>query len=137
MANYEDLKKKAKDALDTIADVSVEVYKFAEENAKIIAKKAKLNAEITREKALIRRLKGEIGNKYYELHKEDPEEALKQGCDGITDSFIRIAAKKKELEELKTTEESCCEETSDFECECECECEPESGGEQKDNAEDA
>ena len=118
MANYDDLKKKAKDALDTIADVSVEVYKFAEENAKILAKKAKLNTEITREKALVRRLKGEIGNKYYELHKDDPEEALKQSCDGVTDALIRIAAKKRELEELKTSGE-CCEEESACECECE------------------
>jgi len=118
MANIEDLKKKAKDAFDTIADVSVEVYKFAEENAKIIAKRAKLNAEITREKALIRRLKGEIGGKYYELHKDAPEEALKQSCDGITDALVRIDAKKAELEELKTTAEACCDETADYESCC-------------------
>ena len=72
MANYEDFKKKAKDALETIADVSAEAYKIAEEKARVLARRAKLNAEITREKALIRRVKLDIGNKYYELHRDDP-----------------------------------------------------------------
>ena len=131
MANIEDLKKKAKDALDTIADVSAEVYKLAEENAKILAKKAKLNTEITREKALIRRLKSEIGSKYYELHKDDPEEELKQGCDGITDAQIRIDAKKRELEELKANTESCCADAPA--CDCGCEPAEEEAEEKKDD----
>jgi len=113
MAKYEDLKQKAKDAIETIADVSAEAIKVAEEKARILAKKAKLNAEITHEKAIIRRLKIKIGNKYYDLHKDDPEEALREECDGITDSLTRIDAKKKEIEELKNSN-TCCE--GDSEC---------------------
>ena len=131
MANYEELKKKAKDAIETIADVSVEAYRLAEEKARILAKKAKLNAEISREKTQIRRLKGSIGNKYYELHKDDPEEAFKEDCDSITDSIDRIEANKRELEELKKNGLNCeCEADddaeSDEECaeECDEECEP-------------
>jgi len=101
MANYDELKKKAKDALETIADVSVEAYKIAEEKAKTLARRAKLNAEITREKAAIRRLKFDIGGAYYELHKDDAEEALKESCDGITASLDSIAAKIAEIEDLK------------------------------------
>ena len=101
MALYEDFKKKAKDALDTIADVSVEAYKVAEERAKILARRARLNAEITRERALIRRMKIRIGDTYYNLHKDDPEDALKQFCDDISTSFDLIAGKQRELEELK------------------------------------
>ena len=101
MANYEDLKKKAKDALETIADVSSEAYKIAEEKARILAKRAKLNTEITREKALIRRLKTNIGEKYYELHKNAPEEELKKACEDITDSIARIGAHKRDIAELK------------------------------------
>ena len=101
MGNYDDFKKKAKEALDTIADVSVEAYKIAEEKARIFAKRARLSAEITREKALIRRLKVEIGNAYYELHKDDPEEAFKQNCDEINSANERIVERRKELEELK------------------------------------
>ena len=115
MANYEELKKKAKDALETIADVSAEAYKIAEEKAKVLAKKAKLNAEITREKALIRRLNSNIGSKYYELHKDDPEIAFKDECESITDSLARIGAKKRELEDLKSGG-TCCEDAEDCCC---------------------
>jgi len=129
MPNYDDLKKRAKDALDTIADVSVEAYKIAEEKAKVLAKRAKLNAEITREKGMIRRAKINIGAAYYELHKDDPEADLQQLCDEITASHDLIAAKQRELEELKkgfttcdTDAEECdCTQASDDEdCECEC-----------------
>ena len=113
MAKYEDLKKKAKDAIETIADVSTEAIKVAEEKARILAKKAKLNAEITHEKAIIRRLKSNIGSKYYELHKDDPEEALKEDCVSITDALARIGDKKKEIEELKNISTGC---GSDSEC---------------------
>ena len=101
MATYDDFKKKAKEALDTIADVSVEAYKIAEERAKIIARRAKLNTDITREKASVRRTKIRIGEAYYELRKDDPDEALKEFCDSITVSLDLIAAKQRELEELK------------------------------------
>ena len=135
MPNYDDFVKKAKDALDTIADVSVEAYKLAEEKAKILTRKTKLNAEITREKVAIRRLKAEIGGVYYDLHKDDPEEDLKQGCEEITAALDSIAAKKRELEELKTVgvvkdeadDEAACDCESEPACECEiepaCECE--------------
>jgi len=118
MASYEDLKKKAKDALDTIADVSAEAYRAAEEKARILARRAKLNAEITREKAVIRRIKGEIGSKYYELHKDDAEEELKEGCDGITASLENIEAKKAELEELKNTNANSEKEACDCDDDC-------------------
>ena len=128
MARYEDIKKRAKDTIETIADISVETYRIAEERTKILAKRARLNADITREKALIRRLKGEIGGKYYELHKDAPEEALKEACEGITDAIARIGANKKEIDELKksTTSydaESEPESCEDAEC-CGCETAP-------------
>ena len=130
MANYDDIKKKAKEALETIADVSVEAYKIAEEKAKVLAKRAKLNAEITHEKSVIRRLKLEIGGIYYDLHKDDPEEALKQNCDAITASLDSIAAKRMELEDLKRTDQSADEDANEGECECEC-AEPAPGDEEE------
>ena len=112
MPNYDELKKKAKDALDTIADVSVEAYKLAEEKAKLLAKKAMLNAEITHERAIIRRAKLNIGNAYYESLKDGAEGDLKQLCDAVTASLELIAGKQKELEDLKTggycTDDDCC-----------------------------
>ena len=122
MPNYEDLKKKAKDAIDTIADISVEAYKIAEEKARILARRTKLSADIIREKAAIRRLKVEIGGAYYDLHKSDPEEALKQSCEEITASLDSIAAMRREIEELKNNNaDACCcdcgEDAADAECE--------------------
>ena len=124
MVSYEDIKKRAKDTIETIADISVETYRMAEERTRILAKRARLNADITREKALIRRLKGEIGGKYYDLHKNDPEEDLKKACEDITDSMARISSNKKEIEELKKSVANFDSETeaaTDAEC---CECAP-------------
>jgi len=103
MANLDDLKKKAKDALNTIADVSVEAYKVAEEKAKVVARRAKLNAEIAREKALVRRCYSEIGKAYYNLHGDAPDDAFKDSCDDITAAFESIEAKKAEIEDLKAS----------------------------------
>ena len=126
MANYEDLKRKAKDAIETITDISVEAYKIAEEKAKILARRTKLSAEITREKATIRRLKVEIGNAYYDKYKDNPEEAFKQSCNEITASLDSIAAKRREIEDLKNNNtETCCCGCEDEAPEAKCEPAPE------------
>jgi len=116
MPNYDEIKKKARDAFDTIADVSVEAYKLAEEKARILARKAKLTAEITRERAMIRRAKINIGGAYYDLHKDDPAEPLKQFCDDITTSLDIIAVKQSELEDLRKGYITCDEDSEDCEC---------------------
>jgi predicted nucleic acid-binding Zn-ribbon protein len=101
MPNYDEIKKKAMDALDSIADASVEAYRIAEEKAKILAKKTKLRAGIVNEKATIRRLSVEIGSTYYKLYKDNPGDEFKQLCADVTDAYDRIAAKEAELEDLK------------------------------------
>jgi len=116
MANYDDLKKRAMDALETIADVSAEAYKLAEEKAKVLAKKAKLTAGIANERATIRRLKVEIGGLYYKLNKDAPGEEFKQFCDDISAAVERINAKKQELEDLKSHNCTCEEDCADPEC---------------------
>ena len=101
MANFEDFKKKAKGVFETVADISVETVKLAEEKARILAKSAKLNGDITREKTHLRRMYVEIGQMYYEQNKNNPGEAYLQNCEEITAAFERIAEKQRELEELK------------------------------------
>ena len=103
MASFEDLKRKAKDAVGTIADVSVEAYRLAEEKTKILAKTTKLNSEISREKTQIRRLYCEIGRMYYEQHKDNPEENFVQNFTEVSSAYARIVEMKKEVEELKKT----------------------------------
>ena len=101
MSNFEDFKKKAKDVIETVADVSVEAYKLAEEKTKILAKSAKLNGDISRERTHVRRLYVEIGRMYYEQNKDNPGETFKQNFEEVAVSFARIAEKQKELEELR------------------------------------
>ena len=101
MTNFENFKKKAKDALEAITDVSVEAYKLAEEKTKALARSTKLSADISREKAQIKRLYCELGSMYYNAHKDNPEEAFVQTCTEITSSVERIAEKQKEIDELK------------------------------------
>ena len=135
MANFDNFKQLAKDAAGTIADVSVELYKRAEEKTKVIAKTTKLNSEISRERNLIRRLYSETGKQYYALHKDDAEGALAQNCAEITFGFERIAAKQREIEEIKAAAnvkdedieveievEIIAEDDDACDCECDCDC---------------
>ncbi|MDR2357272.1 MAG: hypothetical protein LBD92_04200 [Oscillospiraceae bacterium] len=102
MSNFNELKEKAKATVGAIADVSVELYKTAGEKAKLLAKITKLSAEIAREKSAVRRLYGEIGSLYYELHKSDPEARLASQVTDITDAFARIADRQTEIDILKS-----------------------------------
>ncbi|MCL1835362.1 MAG: hypothetical protein FWG48_04300 [Oscillospiraceae bacterium] len=102
MANLDDFRKRAKEALNTIADVSVEMYKSAEEKARIMTRRAKLNADISRDKSLIRRRFIDIGKTYYELNKDMPGEEFEQSCDDITAAYASIEALKEEVKLLKT-----------------------------------
>ena len=117
MSGIDDIRKFAKEAFDTIADVSVEAYKMAEDKAKIVARKTKLNTEITLEKSQIRRLHSEIGVIYYEKHKDDPSESLKQHCEDITSALERIASKQKEIETLKKSANLTDEDIDEVNCE--------------------
>ena len=101
MPNYDDLKKKAVDALGTFADASVDVYKTAEEKTKVLARKTKLRAGIVNDKATIRRLSVELGTKYYNKFKDDENSEFKQILEEISSSHEKIALKEKEIAELK------------------------------------
>jgi len=101
MANYDELKKKAKDAIGSFADASVDAYKVAEEKTKVLAKKTKLRAGIVNDKATIRRLSVELGTKYYKQYKDDENSEFRQLCEEITSAHERIAEKENEIAELK------------------------------------
>jgi len=101
MPNYDDFKKRAKATLDSLADVSVDTYKAAEEKTRVLARKTKLRAGIVNEKATIRRLSVELGTKYYEKYKDDMNSEFKQLCEEITGAHEQIALKEEEIDELK------------------------------------
>ena len=101
MTNFDELKQKAKDTMETIADKSVELYKVAEEKARLLAKITKLSTEITFEKGDLRKHYRELGQKYYELHKDAPEESLVQSCVEIAKSLETISTKQREIDALR------------------------------------
>ena len=101
MANYDDFKKRAKDALDSFADASVDAYKVAEEKARILARKTKLRAGIVNDKATIRRVSVELGTAYYRKYKDDAKSEFRQLCEEITGAHERIAIKEEEIAALK------------------------------------
>lgn len=100
MSNYEDFKKKAKDAFDTLADASVDAYKVAEEKAKVLARKTKLRAGIVNDKATVRRVSVALGTAYYNKYKDDPNAEFAKMCAEIADAHCKIGEKEAELEEL-------------------------------------
>jgi len=101
MAHFEELKQIAKDTAETIADKSAELYKMAEEKTKLLAKIAKLSADITLEKGAVRKLYRELGQLYYEQYKNAPEPGFAQICQEITMSLEVISEKQKEIDALR------------------------------------
>ena len=70
MAGFDELKQKAIDAAEAIADKSVEIARAAGEKTRTIAKSAKLNAEISKEKSNLKRYYAELGSIYYSFFKD-------------------------------------------------------------------
>jgi len=124
MPNYDELKKKAKDAIGTFADASVDAYKVAEEKTKVLARKTKLRAGIVNDKATIRRLSVELGTKYYNQFKDDENSDFRQLCEEITSAHERIAAKEGEIAELRAAaaankaNKKCCDDETKDDAEC-------------------
>lgn len=102
MNNFEEIKQKAKDTMETIADKSVELYKIAEEKTKVLAKTTKLSTEIALEKGSLRKLYRELGKMYYDLNGSSPETSFSQICSEIATSLSCISAKQKEIDDLKS-----------------------------------
>ena len=100
MSNFDELKQKAKETIETITEFSQETLKTAEAKAKILARKAKLTANITKERTVIRRNQIAIGAIYYEQHKSKPSKALESNCVAITEALNKIAEMESELEGL-------------------------------------
>ena len=101
MANYDDFKRKAKVAIDSFTDASVDAYKAAEEKTRVLARKTKLRAGIVNDKATVRRLSVELGTRYHKKYKDDENSEFRQICEEITCAHERIAAKEEEIAELK------------------------------------
>jgi len=142
MTNLDDLKQVAKDTFETISDFSSETLKLAEDKAKTLARRAKLTANITKHRTVIRRKHIDIGIAYYKLFKDAPDESLKESCEAITASLQQIAAMEKELEEIRNrayagSKAGCSDSSDEADCCCEDEAQEDPGCCEGDTKEDA
>ena len=101
MATFDEIKKKALEAADVIADVSVDLYKKAEVKTKELARMAKLQADMAADRTAIKKLYLQIGKTYYETHKMFPAEEFEQNCTEVTTLFDHIDAAKAEIDDIK------------------------------------
>lgn len=100
MANLNELKDKALAAMGAIIDKSSELYEAAGEKAKYIGKTTKLKADIAKGNTDIKKLYADLGNLYYCIHKDDPEDGLMQICEEIKVLADKIELKQRELDSL-------------------------------------
>ena len=91
--DFEELKQKAIETAEIIADKSVEVAKNVAEQAKILAKKAKLFAEMAAEKEKLRANYEALGTLYFELYADDP-------CDGLEQAIEDVKLAKEKIEAI-------------------------------------
>ena len=123
MADFNELKMKIKDTVDTAAELAKDIAgktadcakDFAGKTAdrakdiavktadatKGVARIAKLNVEISSEKETLKKAYAELGRLYYENHHSEPDCFFAQICDEITLSLENIAAKEAEIAALK------------------------------------
>lgn len=127
MANFDDIKKTAAETAGAVADKSIVFARMVADKTKCVARIAVLRADISSEKELLRRDFKELGKAYYEAHKDDPEPALEQLCTDVSVTTERIAAKRREIEELKEQLRSDNETQSDAQVDAPDDDEPECG----------
>ena len=101
MTNFDEFKKAAAETAGTVADKSIVFARKVADKTKCVARIAVLRAEIASEKDLLRNDFKELGKAYYNHHKDDPEPALAQLYTDVSVAAERIAAKRKEIEQLK------------------------------------
>ena len=101
MAGFDEFKQKALDAAEMIADKSAELYRAAEGKTKKMARAAKLNTEIAKERSNLKKQYAELGSLYYNLFGEAPAEQLVQLCAEIAASLDYINVRQEELAVLR------------------------------------
>ena len=105
MINFDELKQKAIDAVTVLTGKASDVKDKAEAKAKEVAKTTQLNAEIIREKGNIKKLTAELGAMYYQLHKSEAPDDLKQLIDEIAGAEANIADLQAQLDEMKADDD--------------------------------
>ncbi|MCL1828040.1 MAG: hypothetical protein FWG32_00940 [Oscillospiraceae bacterium] len=101
MADINEVKEKAKGAIENVAEITRGFAEKVADTAKFAAKSTKLTVDISAEKDGIRRAYSEIGKHYYETRKGEGDEILKGLCDKISLAKLNIEKLEAERSELK------------------------------------
>jgi len=102
--NLTELKEKAADTAGLILEKALVLKDTAEEKARILAKKAKLRAELARNGSEIKRLYTDLGSLYYCMNKDDPDDMMKQTCEEISLLLEKNDSCEAELRALEEIE---------------------------------
>ncbi|MDR3310011.1 MAG: hypothetical protein LBS90_01510 [Oscillospiraceae bacterium] len=100
--NMDKIIQKAKEIAEIVVGASAELYKSAEEKTKLIAKIAKLKAEIVGEKTAVKKLYASIGKQYYHATVAGESPELTEEVAEVSAALERIEAKTAEIDSLKT-----------------------------------
>ena len=94
-----------RDAAAKTAGKTRDMAEKAADKAKVGARIAKLNIEISSEKENMKKTYLEIGKLYYDTHKDAPEGFFIQLCEEIALAEQNIAEKEAEIESLKAQDD--------------------------------
>ena len=94
--------------------------KSVAEKAKQLAEISSLNGRISTQEEIIEHAYLEIGKRYYEIHKENPDENFEEFCTLIKEALVQINVLKEEIKKVKGIQvcNACGEEVSQVDAFC-------------------
>ncbi len=87
--------------LDNLGKTLTSAGEATANKTKELTELAKLNIDISKEESVLRAKYNEVGMKYYDITKDNPDEDFKNDFDAIAESIHTLAELKVKLQELK------------------------------------
>lgn len=101
MSGFDDFMDKAGLLAAKAAEKAKDLASAAAEQTKRVGRVAKLNMDIASQKDAVRKAYAELGRRYYEAHRDAPEEALAGLCLQIDTAKAAVDAMEQELAAIR------------------------------------
>ncbi len=101
--DLEQVKNILSSVLGTVSEKGKEYAGVAMDKTKAAGRLAHLSLELTSEKEALRKAYAEIGQAYYEGHRESAEGVFVQLCEEVDTVKARVSAMEAEIAELKSS----------------------------------
>ncbi len=101
MSGFNDFMDRAGALAFKAAEKAKDLASVAAAKTKQVSRVAKLNMDISAQKDAIKKAYGELGQQYYQIHKDDPEAALAEVCRQIDEANAAIASLEEEIARCK------------------------------------